>query len=136
MNRFVLDRSVTMGWVFEDEADTYGDAVFQSLREAEALVPALWRLEVANALLVAVRRNRLPEAKAVPALDLLNSLRISVDGRPASLHGVFAVAKQHGLSVYDAAYLDLAMRSGLPLATKDGKLRAASEAAGIPAYAV
>lgn len=96
MNRFVLDCSVAMGWVFEDEADAYADAVFQSFREAEPLVPALWRLEVANALLVAVRRNRLPEARAVPAMDLLNSLRISVDGRPASLHTAFAVARQHG----------------------------------------
>lgn len=122
--------------MFEDEADAYGDAVFQSFREAEALVPAIWRLEVANAFLVAVRRNRLPEARAVPVMDLLNSLRISVDGRPPSLHTAFTVAKQHGLSSYEAAYLELAMRSGLPLATKDGKLRAASQAAGIPPYTV
>ena len=133
---FVLDGSVTMVWAFEDETDAYAEAVADGLVRVPAVVPALWPLEVANALLVAERRQRTTEAKVAQFLALLQSLPISVDGEtalrawPDTLH----LARAHKLSVYDAAYLELAVRRGLPLASLDGDLRAAAAAVGVPEY--
>lgn len=137
MTRFVLDCSVAMAWCFESEADAYTDAVLGSLPGRTAVVPALWPLEVANVLLVAERRRRLRGADVVRFLDLLGELPIVVDGPVGirDLAALMALGREHRLSAYDAAYLHLAMRERLPLATHDRALRAAARAVGVEAIA-
>ena len=133
---FVLDCSLTVAWFFEDEADDYAQAVEDSLSAAGAVVPALWPLEVANALVTGERRKRAMEAKVTTFLGLLKSLPIDIDDETAnhvwqeSIH----LARMHQLSVNDAAYLELALRRGLPLATLDEKLQVFAAAAGVPKY--
>ncbi|HUY92189.1 MAG TPA: type II toxin-antitoxin system VapC family toxin [Pirellulales bacterium] len=133
---FVLDCSLSVAWFFEDETDAYAQAVEDSLPAAAAIVPALWPLEVANALLMGERRKRATEAKATTFLGLLKALPIALDDETAgrawqeSIH----LARTHRLSVYDAAYLELALRRGLPLATLDDRLKAAAAAVGVGAY--
>lgn len=133
MNRFVLDNSVVMAWYFEDEANAYTTAVLESLAEGEALVPAIWPLEVANVLLVGERRGRSTEARTSRFIALLEALPIRVDAATPqrALSSILTLAREQRLSAYDAAYLDLAMREGLPLATQDQALRRAAEACGV-----
>jgi predicted nucleic acid-binding protein len=133
---FVLDGSVTVAWFFEDEADAYAEAVEDALASAAAVVPALWPLEVANALLVGERRRRTTEAKVTQFLPLLKALPITTDDETAARawQESLYLARAHNLSVYDAAYLELALRRGLPLATLDGKLKAAAAAVGVAEY--
>ena len=137
MTRFVLDCSVAMAWCFESEADAYTDAILGALAKGTALVPSLWPLEIANVLLVAERRRRLSGADTIRFLDLVGGLPIVVDG-PLALHDlsvILALGRQHRLSTYDAAYLHLAMREELPLATHDLALCAAARAAGVTEFA-
>jgi predicted nucleic acid-binding protein len=133
---FVLDSSITLAWFFEDEADTYADAVQHSLAAATAVVPSLWPLELANALVTGERRKRTTEAKVTTFLALLKSLPITLDDETAvrASSEVPHLARAHNLSSYDAAYLELALRRGLPLATLDDKLKAAAAAAGVAEY--
>lgn len=130
--RFVLDCSVTMAWCFSDENDHYADTVLDRLADAEALVPSLWPLEVANVLLVAERRHRLTEAQATRFVDLIGALPITVDRNTPdyALGSILSLAREHALSSYDAAYLELAMRSGLALATRDATLMKAAKRCG------
>lgn len=134
--RFVLDCSVAMAWCFEDESAGYADAVLGALEGAEALVPGLWSLEVANVLLVAERRGRISEAAAARFVELLRGLPISIDGEDAgrALGNVLSLARERSLSSYDAAYLDLAMREGLPLATLDQRLRESALRSGVQVF--
>ena len=136
MNRFVLDTSVAVSWFFEAEAGAYTDAVLESLTEWEAVVPSLWPLEVANVLLVAERRRRCSEAEAVRFIELLESLPIAVDDDTArrALHGTYQLAREHALTAYDAAYLELAMRLGVPLVTLDRQLAEAAVKAGVTIF--
>ena len=132
--RFVLDCSVAMAWCFADEAGAATDDLRRSLAQGKgALVPGHWPLEVSNAILVAERRGRVTYAQAVRFLTLLGQLPIETDPEtPArSFFAVFPLARESGLTSYDAAYLELAVRSGSPLATLDQKLAAASRAAGV-----
>lgn len=133
----VLDCSIAMGWCFADETDSYADKVLDALRSGDALVPSIWTLEVANVLLVAERHGRLCEADSARFLDLLGNLPIRVDDRDASLAftSVLSCGRRFGLTSYDAAYLDLAMRTGSPLATRDKALRKACRAAGAELFA-
>jgi predicted nucleic acid-binding protein len=131
----VIDASATLPWCFADEATAATNAVLTSLRtDDEAIVPAHWPLEVANALLIAVRRKRISPEDAHHFLVDLESLPIRVDTTTKNLvrARVFPMAGQHGLTVYDAAYLELAIREGLPLATLDHDLRKAARASGVP----
>jgi predicted nucleic acid-binding protein len=138
MRKLVIDSSIAVAWCFPDEEDPYPQSVLEALASQSAIVPELWHLEVANALLVGERRKRSTQANTVTWLGFLASLPTEVDeetklrafGETANL------ARAHGLSVYDAAYLELALRRGLPLATLDGKLRAAAAAAGVPIHGV
>ncbi len=137
MRPVVLDCSVTMAWCFEDQADPMTDRVLDSLDEREGLVPCIWPLEVANVLLVAERHARLAEADSARFLDLLGALPILVE--EVSLAGatgaVLSAARQVELSSYDAAYLELAMRSGALLATRDQSLGRAARQAGVELFA-
>ena len=120
-----------MAWCFEDEAVQATDAALDRLAGEEAVVPGLWQLEVANVLLVAERRGRITEAQATRFLDLLGSLPIRIDQSSGDSMAILAAGRRHGLSAYDAAYLVLAERLALPLATVDAKLRAACQHAGV-----
>jgi len=130
---FVVDCSVTASWLFADERDQWGQDLLASLQTREAVAPALWVLETANVLLVAERRGRLSRAEAVYASQLLLRLPILVeDSEARALEEILALGQQTGLSAYDAVYLDLAQRSGLPLATRDAALREAARTLGVP----
>ena len=132
----VVDASVTLAWAFEDESSAYTDLVLESLAENKACVPNIWPLEVGNALLVAERRQRIKQAAAVQFLALLWQLPILVENeRPERLLGeVLALAREQSISTYDASYLHLAMRRGLPLATTDDQLRQAAGRAGVALF--
>ena len=136
MRSLVVDCSVTMAWCFEDECDDLADAVLDRLADGEAWVPSLWPLEVANVLVAAERRRRLTAADSARFVELLMGLPIVVDDRSheRALSQVLAAARQLGISVYDASYLELAMRLGATLATRDTQLRAAAAAAGVPLF--
>ena len=127
--RFVLDCSVAAAWAFEDEQDELSEATLDLLTEQEALVPALFPYELANVLAVGERRGRLSERQSAGFLEQVGKLGFQVQP-PSDPGRLLDLARRHGLSAYDAAYLDLALRSGLPLATRDGRLRAAVERAG------
>ncbi len=129
---FVVDTSVTMAWCFEDEATDATEVVLERLQQETAVVPPLWHLEVANVLLVAERRGRIKEAKAGHFLGLLAQLRIEIDQAPTDSSALLAAGRRHGLTAYDAAYLVLAERLALPLATLDGRLAEACGTAGVP----
>jgi predicted nucleic acid-binding protein len=136
VQEFVLDCSVTMAWYFKDEANAYANAVRRGLSQARAVVPALWPLEVANILVLGERRRRSTEAEASHWLRYLRLLPIHVDeetpGRAWS--DILPAARLYDLSVYDAAYLELAIRLGLPLASIDDHMKAAAASAGVPEY--
>jgi predicted nucleic acid-binding protein len=133
---FVLDCSVTMAWCFKDETDRYAAPVLDRLDRDTALVTSIWPLEVGSALVVAERRRRLTEGDAARFFDLLAGLPIVVSELSlAQVAGhVVALARRYGISVYDAAYLDLAIREGAPLATRDSGLRRAAADAGVPLF--
>ena len=131
--RFVIDNSVLVAWALDEQSE-YADAVGGRLGDAVVLAPALWPLEFANTLLVAERRGRLTEARASQLRDQVSGLGIVVvpDHPPRVLTDVLALARRHGLTVYDASYLDLAMRECVPLATLDDRLAGAARRAGVP----
>ena len=135
--QFVVDASVVMSWCFADEADAYADGVLDRLAQDEALVPSIWPLEIGNVLLVAERRKRLSEADSARFLALLAELPIVVESEPPQrmLREILALARELDLSTYDAAYLDLAMRLGLPIATNDAALRKATKKVRVPPFA-
>ena len=125
MNKsFVIDTSVVMTWCFKDEASQYADSILDSLEQYTALAPSIWPLEVGNVLLVAERKDRLSEAASIRFVALLSELPISVDQEPPErmIKEIFALAREHKLSTYDASYLDLAMKKGIPIATLDNRL--------------
>ncbi len=129
---FVIDCSVTMTWCFEDEAGAYADRVLEALATGEGLVPPIWALEVANVLLVAERRGRLTEQDSCRFLGMLDALPIRVQRDRAELTGILTLARAHGLSSYDASYLDLAIGTAIPLATQDRRLRRAARQCDVP----
>jgi len=128
---FVLDTSITLVWCFEDETNDLSEAVLDRLKGDSALVPSLWRYEVTNVLIVGQRRGRLTEAQAIRFLTLLRRLPIRTDGAEPDPKALLAVADRHGLSAYDAAYLELAQRKGLEVATQDKHLRSATLKSGL-----
>lgn len=131
---FVLDSSVTMAWFFEDEAASSTDALLDELnREGRAFVAMHWSLEVTNTLFMAERRKRCSAADSTHFLGILDALRIEMDDETASKAGTatLALARSYNLTLYDAAYLELAMRRNLPLASLDKDLRAAAQKNGV-----
>ncbi len=125
---FVVDNSVVMTWCFKDENTQYSDFILNKLESAAAIVPSVWPLEVTNVLLVAERRKRISEADSTRFIALLSELQISVEQESPErmIKEIYALARKHNLSSYDASYLDLAMRKGLPIATLDKNLLAAA----------
>jgi predicted nucleic acid-binding protein len=131
---FVADASVAIGWVHPSQATIQTRAMLDAIAEGATLeVPALWPLEVANALLVLVRRKKLKEDDRQTALGWLRGLRVRVDHEAAALalSRLSDMAAAHQLSIYDAAYLELAQRRRLPLGCKGSALREAAKQAGI-----
>lgn len=127
----VVDTSIVGCWCFPDEASGPADAAFAAAGEDEAIVPALWWFEVRNVLVMGERRGRMDPAGTAEFLADLAQLPVRVDRMPDS-EVVLALARTHGLTVYDAAYLELARRADAPLATLDRKLATAARAAGVP----
>jgi predicted nucleic acid-binding protein len=133
LSELVVDASVALAWCFPDEASAYADRVLVALKGQTLVVPAVWGLEVANGLVVGERRKRLKQPEILRFVALLEGLAILQDGAEVTeaLHNVLPLARHYGLSAYDAAYLELAIRYGAPLATLDGDLRKAARRAGI-----
>ncbi len=130
---FVLDSSITMAWVYADETTDAVMRAFDLLRQGGALVPGLWRIEIANVLQMGVRRNRHDEAFRDSALADLTLLPIQVDPETdmRAWGATLELAARYRLTVYDAAYLELAARRNLPLATLDEDLRRAADTAKV-----
>ncbi|MBO1350073.1 MAG: type II toxin-antitoxin system VapC family toxin [Hormoscilla sp. GUM202] len=131
--QFVLDCSVAISWCLLDENDDYANAILAMMPVSQAFVPGIWSLEIANTLLVAERRNRMTQEQSNIAIELLNSLLIYVDEATDSnaLSSTLILGRQEGLAAYDAAYLELALRLKLPLATLDTRLAEAATRCGV-----
>jgi len=130
---FVLDCSMTMAWVFPDEANQSTEALRESLLKDNAVVPVLWPIEVGNVLLVATRRGRITEDDWPRIRDDLAALPIDIDPESCErvLDTVLPIASEYQLSVYDAMYLELALRLKLPIASLDQKLIVTGKGAGL-----
>lgn len=130
---FVLDASVALAWHFEDEFSAYADSMLAHLQEDEGVVPFNWPLELSNGLLAGERRARITPNGTLEALQESAELSISIrDATPLlNLSRVLELARAQSLTAYDATYLELAMREGLPLATLDTDLRDAALRTGV-----
>lgn len=130
---FVIDCSVTMSWCFEDEATPASLKIQDRLVDESALVPAHWFLEVSNVLAMAEKRKRITPARSARFLSLLESLDFEVDAHAAgrAFAHLLPLCRSYGLTSYDAAYLDLAARRRVPLATLDDDLRKAAKSTGV-----
>jgi predicted nucleic acid-binding protein len=130
----VLDAAVALAWCFQDETTAYTESILDLVTSGRvAVVPSLWPYEVANVLALAERRRRATWASIRSFLHRVYSLPVRVDegGMTTAFEQALSIARERQLSVYDAAYLELAIREGLPLATLDGDLRRAAKAIGV-----
>jgi predicted nucleic acid-binding protein len=130
----VLDGSATLGWFFPGETTLALTELFDRVAVRGAFVPELWKIEVANSLCQGMRRHRITASDRAEALADLDALSISVD-RHTGKHAwreSLSLADKHNLTVYDATYLELALRPSLPLATLDEDLRQAAQKEGVP----
>ena len=130
---FVIDCSVTMAWCFEDERTQATDGLLARVIESGAVAPAIWPLEVCNVLLGAARRKRIPAEAVSQVAQRIAALPIAVDTEGVALtwSNALQLAERHGLSSYDASYLELSQRKALPLATMDDALRRAAMVTGV-----
>ncbi|GAA6619002.1 type II toxin-antitoxin system VapC family toxin [Scytonema sp. NUACC26] len=131
--QFVLDCSVAISWCLVDENNSTANAILAMMPDSEAFVPGIWSLEIANVLLVAERRNRMTTQQSSEAVVLLQSLLIQVDTATDAnaLGATLGIGRQENLAAYDVAYLELALRLGLPLATLDTRLAEAATRCGV-----
>ena len=129
----IVDASITMAWCFEDEATPATEEVLDQVVESNALVPSVWRFEVGNALQTAIRRKRITEIFRDDALAKLLAMPITVDPETDAYVWTTALrlSARFGLTLYDAAYVELAQRRNLPLASLDQEMRAAASALNI-----
>jgi len=134
----VIDASLALAWCFPDEASEYADGVLVALEGRTVMVPPVWALEITNAVLVAERRKRVKQADVRRFVELLGGLTLIEQSQTAidTVSSVLPLARQYGLSAYDAAYLDVAIRQGAPLATLDSTLEKAGRSAGIKIFRV
>ena len=133
MTELVIDASVALAWCFSDERTEAATGLLERLNTEAATVPAIWHLEIANVLALSERRRRITPADTAEFIALLETLEIVIDEETPSraLGRVLDLAREEHLTAYDAAHLDLAMRLGLPLASKDGDLCDAAERLGV-----
>lgn len=131
---YVIDCSLTMAWCFEDESNEFTDSILESLQTSVAIVPSIWSLEVANVLLIARKHKRISEMQSASFIDALSALPIVVDQSTAarSMHSIFILAGNVDLTIYDAAYLELAIREKIPLLTLNKGLIKAAKKLNIP----
>ena len=124
MSAFVLDCSIAVAWLFDDEATPETDALLDRLKDDSALVPGLWRLEIGNVLARAERHKRVSGAQVAAHLELLDRLPIVTDTETErrAFREILTLAGSERLTTHDAAYLELAMRRGIALATRDNAL--------------
>jgi predicted nucleic acid-binding protein len=137
IERFVVDNSVVMSWCFKDESNPYADSILKLLKDRAVIVPPIWPLEVVNVLLVAERKKRLSESDSNRFIFLISQLPIFVEHErsEALMKEHLALARNCHLSSYDALYLALAMKMGVPLATLNKKLIAAAGKMKVPILA-
>jgi predicted nucleic acid-binding protein len=133
VTELVIDASVALAWCFGDERTEATAKLLERVQTDAVAVPVLWHLEVANVLALAEHRRRITPAESTELITLLETIEIVVDGEtPArAFTRVLDLAREERLTAYDAAYLELAMRLGLPLASKDGDLCDAAERLGV-----
>jgi predicted nucleic acid-binding protein len=134
MASFIVDASAALAWCFSDEATSWTDGLLERIRRGDqVLVPAHWPLEISNSLIMAVRRKRIPAERPGMIWNEIALLTIAAEPPPTldQTQSLLSLSQKHGLTVYDAAYLELAQRLGLPLATLDIDLRKASQVEGI-----
>jgi predicted nucleic acid-binding protein len=131
----VFDCPVTLAWFLKDERTAFTDAAFELLESAECWVPCLWRLEFANALLIAERRKRVGREQRQEMLDNAAQLSLRNDLALPDMRVLSALADRHALTAYDAAYLELALRLDSELITLDKDLAAAAAAEGVAVHA-
>jgi len=130
---FVLDASVALAWCFTDEASAAADRLLDRLETENAAVPAIWHFEVANVLALSEHRRRISRAESADFIARLQVLAIEADeeGPARAFSQILDLARDKRLTAYDAAYLELAMRLGVPLASKDRRLCRVAESLGI-----
>ena len=127
---FVIDASIVVAWGLEEDSSV-AEKALSRIEADEALAPSLWWFEVRNGLIVAERQGRIREARTTEFLGALAETAVSLDFSPDERH-LIALARRHRLTVYDAAYLELALRQNLTLATLDRTLARAAHAEGVP----
>lgn len=132
---FVVDCSVAIAWLFDEQADAYTEAALSALAVSCAVAPRWWGVEMLNVLLTLERRGRLTPGRVVEALRLLHRLPIRLHDSRASLVELHALALRYGLTSYDALYLDTALATSLPLATRDKALVQAATDTGVGLWA-
>ncbi len=130
---FVLDASVTLSWCFSDEMTPATLSLLKKLEHEEACVPEIWSLEVGNILIMAEKKKRISYANMMEFISLLTELNIRTDKETSvkGLHEILFVAHANYLTTYDAAYLELALRTGFPLASKDQHLCKIAKSLGV-----
>jgi predicted nucleic acid-binding protein len=135
---FVLDCSVTIAWCLRDHPDKYAEGVLEALIDGEAMVPAIWQLEVVNVLRAAENRKRVTRFQSLQFLDTLKTLPIRVESprETAPMGALLELAGRHGLTAYAAAYIEVAIRRGIPLATGDEVLRKACADAKVELFTI
>ncbi len=136
---FILDNSVTMRWFFGDgkpQELAYAGKVLDAMKSASAIVPVTWGLEVANVIAKAEAKGWVTEARSEAFLEMLDGVDIEADAVtfPHALSHTLQLARRYGLSAYDASYLELSLRLGLPLATLDEDLQKAAKKAGVKKF--
>ena len=131
----VVDCSITLPWFLEDERTRFTDQVLNAIHQVEYWAPSVWRLEMLNGLLMAERRKRIDRARRIESLDQVARLNVRVDPTLPNVTAIGALAERYGLTAYDAAYLELAVRQNFGVVTQDRDLVRAADAEGLPVQA-
>ena len=133
MKDFVVDNSVVLSWVFEDEHSKVSQSILNELFKNQAYVPSLWPFELANALYVAEKRGRIKEADSMTFIKNLKDLPICIENNNFDniTKDILALSRKHSITVYDASYVELALRKNLPLITFNKELIVAAKKIGL-----